>query len=148
VRSSRVLLNGWTTRLALAFFAVGAAVTLALTTANASSLPLSAGSASVSTAQGCSTASVTVTRAKPVYDRWWIFRWQTGWEGVELSNIPAACRNLPIQVTAGADEAAAVVPGGATSATLSVTMNGEYGLNTSTFALTINGWHLPTSLAP
>lgn len=146
MRSPRPALEDWTTRLSLAFLAVGLAVTMALSTANASSLPLSAGSASVSVAQGCSTASVTVARSQPVYFTLFGWQlWQTGWEGVQLSNIPVACRNLPIQVTAGANEASAVVPSGAISATLSVTMSAEYGLNTSTFALTVNGWHVATS---
>lgn len=127
---------------------VAGALALSLGTASASSLPVAGVGLSSQFAQGCTATPISVTKTQPITLLWWVL----GYRGVQLSGIPAACAGLPLELTvhdaAGGAVQTTFSIASAVAGTTNLSTTGDFGglLNaTPAYAMTVDGWSVPTS---
>jgi hypothetical protein len=108
-----------------------------VTVANAATLGVNGGSVTTVQAGPCSTATLTLTRTGQ-----FLF-WHSG---IRISNIPEACRNIPILLSSNDGSVTGSVPAGATSGSVDIA-TAWYWSNIRDYSVVFDGWHVPASRA-
>jgi hypothetical protein len=124
----------------LALVALVALAVGGLSVADAASLSIVTAPVSAIQAGPCTTATVPVATTG---------RWFLWYQGVSFQ-VPAACRNLPvaITVTTGAtNPPTASLPAGTPNGNVALTLSSSPWVWQTSYALVIDGWHIPTSAA-